>query len=136
MTFYNPTTGQERSTPPTEGELPGGRTVSGITPDNTTMLAACGWHPVTPTPRPDDTDTTTHDRSVTNIDGTWTVTWTKRDLTVDEMAPPTPDPLATLIADLSKATTLAQVRAAAVNAKERTRLPASESPSVRDSPRE
>ena len=118
MTFYNPTTGQERTTPPTEGELPDGRTVSGITPTNTEMLAACGWHPVTDTPRPDDTDTTTHDRSVSNIDGTWTVTWTKRDLTVDEMAPPTPDPLATLIADLSKATTLAQVRAAAVKAAE------------------
>lgn len=118
MTFINPTTGQERGTPPTEGELPDGRTVSGITPTNTTMLAACGWHPVTDTPRPDDTPGTTHDRSVTDIDGTWTVTWTKRDLTPDEMAPPepAPDPLATLIADLSKATTLAQVRAAAAKA--------------------
>ncbi len=54
----------------------------------------------------------------------------------EPMPDPAPDPLATLIADLSKATTLAQVRAAAVNAKERTRLPVSESPSVRDSPRE
>lgn len=116
MTFVHADTGTERGTPPTEGTLPDGRTVSGITPTNTAMLAACGWHPVTDTPRPDDTDTTTHDRSVSNIDGTWTVTWTKRDLTVDEMAPPTPDPLATLIADLSKATTLAQVRAAATKA--------------------
>lgn len=123
MTFINPTTGQERTTPPTEGELPDGRTVSGITPTNTTMLAACGWHPVTDTPRPDDTDTTTHDRTVTEIDGTWTVTWTKRDRTADEMAPPEPDRVAALeaqnaalIADLSKATTLAQVRAAATKA--------------------
>ena len=54
----------------------------------------------------------------------------------EPMPDPAPDPLATLLADLSKATTLAQVRAAAVNAKERTRLPVSESPSVRDSPRE
>ena len=118
MTFINPTTGQERTTPPTEGELPDGRTVSGITPTNTTMLAACGWHPVTDTPRPDDTDTTTHDRTVTNVDGTWTVVWTKRDLTADEMAPPPPDPLDTLIDDLAKATTLAHVRSAAVKAAE------------------
>ncbi len=119
MTFINPTTGQERTTPPTEGELDDGRTVSGITPDNTEMLAACGWHPVTDTPRPDDTDTTTHDRTVTNVDGTWTVVWTKLDLTADEMAPPPPDPLDTLIDDLAKATTLAQVRDAAKAAKGR-----------------
>ena len=87
------------------------------------MLAACGWHPVTDTPRPDDTDTTTHDRTLTEIDGTWTVTWTKRDLTADEMAPPEPDRVAVLeaqnaalLADLAKATTLAQVRAAATKA--------------------
>lgn len=65
-----------------------------------------------------------------------------RQLTPDEaaqFAPPPPsaeERLADLLTDLSKATTLAQVRAAAVNAKERTRLPVSESPSVRDSPRE
>ena len=123
MTFYNPTTNTERGTPPTEGELADGRTVSGITPTNTTMLAACGWHPVTDTPRPDDTPTTTHDRSVTKIDGTWTVVWTMRDLTAGEMAPPAPDRVAVLeaqnaalLADLAKATTLAQVRAAATKA--------------------
>jgi hypothetical protein len=122
MTFVHDT-GEERATPPTEGELPDGRTVSGITPDNLAMAVACGWHPVTDTPRPDDTDTTTHDRTVTNIDGTWTVTWTKRDLTADEMAPPEPDRVAVLeaqnaalLADLSKATTLAQIRAAATKA--------------------
>lgn len=119
MTFFNPTTGQERGTPPTEGQLPDGRTVSGITPTNITMLAACGWHPVIDTPRPDDTDTTTHDRSVAEIDGTWIVVWTKRDLTADEMAPPPPDPLDTLIDDMAKATTLAQVRDAAKAAKGR-----------------
>jgi hypothetical protein len=36
--------------------------------------------------------------------------------TVDDPEPVAPDPLATLIADLSKATTLAQVRAAAAKA--------------------
>ena len=122
MTFVHDN-GDERATPPTEGTLHDGRTVSGIQPDDLALLAECGWHPVTPTPRPDDTDTTTHDRTVTEIDGTWTVTWTKRDLTPDEMAPPAPDRVAVLeaqnaalIADLSKATTLAQVRAAATKA--------------------
>lgn len=32
--------GTERGTPPTEGQLPDGRTVSGITPTNLEMLAA------------------------------------------------------------------------------------------------
>lgn len=43
---------------------------------------------------------------------------------------------AALLDALAKVTTVAAVRAAAVEAKERTRLPVSESPSVRDSPRE
>lgn len=30
MTFINPATGQERATPPTEGTLPDGATVSGM----------------------------------------------------------------------------------------------------------
>ena len=127
MTFINPTTGQERTTPPTEGELPDGRTVSGITPTNTTMLAACGWHPVTDTPRPDDTDTTTHDRTLTSVDGVWVEQWTPRPWTDDELtARNTPAPQsdadriaaleaqnAELLAKLATATTLAQVRAAA-----------------------
>lgn len=125
MTFINPTTGQERTTPPTEGELPDGRTVSGITPDNTTMLAACGWHPVTDTPRPDDTDTDTYERSIVNEAGTWTVVWTARPWTADELAARAPQPSADerlaaleqqnaeLLAALAKATTVAQVRAAA-----------------------
>ena len=124
MTFVHDN-GDERATPPTEGTLHDGRTVSGITPTNTTMLAACGWHPVTDTPRPDDTPGTTHDRSVTDIDGTWTVTWTKRDLTPDEMAPPEPDRVAVLeaqnaalLADLAKVTTVAAVRAAAAKASD------------------
>ena len=50
------------------------------------------------------------------IDGTWIVVWTKRDLTADEMAPPPPDPLDTLLDALAKATTLAQIRAAATKA--------------------
>ena len=124
MTFVHDN-GDERATPPTEGTLHDGRTVSGIQPDDLALLAECGWHPVTPTPRPDDTDTTTHDRTVTEIDGTWTVTWTKRDRTADEMAPPEPDRVAVLeaqnaalLADLAKVTTVAAVRAAAAKASD------------------
>lgn len=127
MTFVrvtNDTVTEERGTPPTEGELPDGRTVSGITPTNFDMLAACGWHPVTDTPRPDDTDTTTHERSLANESGTWTVVWTPRPWTADELAArtaPTPDDRiaaleaqnAELLAALAKVTTVAQVRAAA-----------------------
>lgn len=43
---------------------------------------------------------------------------------------------AALLDALATVPNLAAVRAAAVNARERTRLPVSESPSVRDSPRE
>lgn len=117
MTFIHDN-GTERATPPTEGTLPDGRTVSGITPTNLDMLAACGWHPVTDTPRPDDTDTTTHERSIANEAGTWTVVWTPRPWTADELAARTPQPsaderLEVLVDALAKATTLAQVRAAA-----------------------
>lgn len=117
MTFIHDD-GTERGTAPTEGQLPDGRTVSGITPTNLEMLAACGWHPVTPTPRPDDTDTTTHDRTLTNTDGVWVEQWTARPFTDDELTARTPTPsaderLAVLVDALAKATTLAQVRAAA-----------------------
>lgn len=124
MTFIHDD-GTERGTPPTEGTLPDGRTVSGITPTNLDMLAACGWHPVTDTPRPDDTDTDTYERSIVNEAGTWTVVWTPRPWTADEVEvyTPTPSPTdriaaleatnAALLAALAKATTVAQVRAAA-----------------------
>lgn len=124
MTFVHDN-GTERGTPPTEGTLPDGRTVSGITPTNLDMLAACGWHPVTDTPRPDDTDSTTHERSIANEAGTWTVVWTARPWTADELAARTRAPSAddriaaleatnaALLAALAKATTVAQVRAAA-----------------------
>lgn len=128
MTFVHDN-GTERTTPPTEGELPDGRTVSGITPTNLDMLAACGWHPVTDTPRPDDTDSTTHDRTLARIDGVLVEQWTERPWTADELAarnaPPPTDRVAVLeaqnaalLADLAKATTLAAVRAAAVKAAE------------------
>lgn len=82
MTFIHDD-GTERPAAPTEGTLADGRTVSGIQPNDLTLLAACGWYPVTDTPRPDDTATTTHDRS---IDDTHTVAWTERPWTTDEQA--------------------------------------------------
>lgn len=117
MTFIHDD-GTERGTPPTEGTLPDGRTVSGITPTNLDMLAACGWHPVTDTPRPDDTDTDTYERSIVNEAGTWTVEWTARPWTAAEIAARTRAPsaderLEVLLAALAKVTTVAQVRAAA-----------------------
>ena len=46
--------------------------------DDGTQAAALGWLPVTETPRPDDTATTTHDRAVELVAGVPTVTWTAR----------------------------------------------------------
>ena len=62
--------------------------LSYATPDE---LAALGWHAVTDTPRPDDTDTTTHDRSIELVAGTPTVTWTPRPYTADEQTGRTAD---------------------------------------------
>jgi methyl coenzyme M reductase subunit C-like uncharacterized protein (methanogenesis marker protein 7) len=45
-----------------------------------------GWMPVTSTPQPADTDTTTHDYSIQFIDGTPTQVWTERPWTADELA--------------------------------------------------
>ena len=75
-----------RHRPPTEGvRADTGQTVSGIPPDDLTLLAACGWHPVTPNPRPDDTPTDTHERSIENVAGTWTEVWTPRPWTQTEL---------------------------------------------------
>jgi len=43
-----------------------------------------GYFPVTETPRPADTDTTTHDRTVELVNGVPTVVWTPRAWTADE----------------------------------------------------
>lgn len=49
------------------------------------ILATLGWLPVTQTPRPADTDTTTHDYSVTLVGGVPTETWTERPKTQAEL---------------------------------------------------
>ena len=48
-------------------------------------LATVGWLPVTETPRPADTATTTHDYSVTLVAGVPTETWTPRPWTQAEL---------------------------------------------------
>ena len=48
------------------------------------QLAQHGWHPVTRTPRPDDTDEQTHDWSVELVDGLPVETWTPRAWTPQE----------------------------------------------------
>lgn len=50
------------------------------------QLAAHGWHPVTRTPRPADTDEQTHDWSIELVDGLPVETWTPRAWTADELA--------------------------------------------------
>ena len=47
--------------------------------------AAQGWHEIVETPRPDDTATTTHDRSIALVEGVPTVVWVARDKTPDEI---------------------------------------------------
>lgn len=50
------------------------------------LVAATGWTQVVDTARPADTATTTHDYSVTLVNGTPTVTWTQRAKTTEEQA--------------------------------------------------
>lgn len=88
MTYYHLPTDTERQ-PRRSGER---KTSDGflLTPPEggwTEELAAlCGFVPVVDTPRPDDTATTTHDRSVELVNGTPTVLWTQRAKTADELA--------------------------------------------------
>lgn len=46
---------------------------------------ATGWFEIVDTVRPDDTPTTTHDRTVELVAGTPTVVWTERDKTAAEI---------------------------------------------------
>lgn len=51
-----------------------------------TALTACGWFPLVETGRPADTPTTTTDRTVANLAGAWTETWTVRAWTTEELS--------------------------------------------------
>ncbi len=60
--------------------------VLGLPNATVALQQACGWFAVTDVARPADTATKTTDRSIQNIGGTWTVVWTQRDQTADELA--------------------------------------------------
>lgn len=74
------------------------------------LAALCGFIRVTETPRPDDTGTTTWDRTIELVDGTPTVVWTERDKTPEELAPPQPSTEERLAAVTARLDKLAPVR--------------------------
>jgi len=80
------------------GRLPKAADANGqwieLTPENAHLA---GWFEVVDTPRPADTPTTTHDRSVELVNGTPTVVWTPRDWTVDEFTARTAEANSTTI---------------------------------------
>ena len=87
MTYYHLPTGTVRQPRGSEQRTDTGQWVSPPNRAWTDDLAAlCGFAPIIDTPQPADTDTTTHDRRITVIDGTPTVTWTPRAKTADELA--------------------------------------------------
>lgn len=47
---------------------------------------ACGWYAVTDTPQPTPAAGDTVDRSIQNVNSTWTVVWTERPMTTQEQA--------------------------------------------------
>jgi len=82
----------------TVGRLPKAADADGqwltLTPDNAHLA---GWFEVVDVPRPADTDTTTHDRSVELVNGTPTVVWTPRDWTADDLTARTAEANSTTI---------------------------------------
>lgn len=63
-----------------------GQWVLGLRDATVATQQACGWFAVVDVPRPAETDTTTHDRSVELVANAPTVVWTARPWTVDELA--------------------------------------------------
>ena len=62
-----------------------GEWVMGLRDAPVSFQQATGWFEVVDTVRPDDTPTTTHDRTVELVAGTPTVVWTERDKTQTEL---------------------------------------------------
>ena len=60
--------------------------VLGLPDASVALQQACGWFAVTDTPRPAETPTTTHDRTVQLVANVPTVVWTSRPKTPDELA--------------------------------------------------
>ncbi len=81
----NGTVNAEAGRPPTSARrLDTGEWVLGLRDASVDIQQACGWFAVTDTPRPADTATTTHDRSVQLVANVPTVVWTERPFTPDE----------------------------------------------------
>ena len=60
--------------------------VLGLRDADPAVQEACGWFQVTDTTRPEDTPTTTHDRTLELIANVPTVVWVERAKTADELA--------------------------------------------------
>jgi hypothetical protein len=63
-----------------------GQWVLGLRDAVAELQRACGWFAVVDAPRPADTDTSTHDRSIELVHGLPTVVWTEREWTDAEVA--------------------------------------------------
>ena len=88
MTYAYVTDGTVQATgrlPVAARRLDTGQWVLGLPDAPAELQQACGWYQVTDTPRPDDTATTTHDRTVELVDGAPTVVWTERPKTQAEL---------------------------------------------------
>ena len=88
--------------PASARRLDTGDWVMGLATAPVELVAATGWLPVIDTPRPDDTATTTHDRSVELVAGVPTVVWTQRDKTPEELAAETRQANRTAIEDAAR----------------------------------
>lgn len=79
-------TAESGRVPQAARRLDTGQWVLGLRDASVDVQQACGWFAGTDTPRPVDTQTTTHDRSVELVGGTPTVVWTERAWAADELA--------------------------------------------------
>lgn len=98
--------------------LDSGAWVLGLRDADSATQEACGWYAIVDTARPDDTATTTHDQLIELVAGVPTVVWTERAKTAEELNPPVSDSekLATLLAALTDAQSLEEIRDAAAAA--------------------
>lgn len=78
----------EMPVPSSARRLDTGEWVLGLPDAPDALKAACGFKPVTETPRPADTPTDTFDRTITLLAGTPTVAWAQRPKTEMELNPP------------------------------------------------
>jgi hypothetical protein len=110
--------GQTGGLPDSARRVDSGAWVLGLADADQATREACGWFEVDDTARPDDTATTTHDQLIELVAGVPTVVWTERAKTAEELNPPVSDSekLATLLAALTDAQSLEEIRDAAAAA--------------------